>query len=149
MEFPRLGVKSEWQLLAYTTATAMPDLSHSCDLHHSSRQHQILNPLSKPRIWTCVLMYASQICFCWATRDPSRIYDLHHSSSQCRILNPLSEARDWTGYLMVPSQIHKPLGHDGNSSHTFRSRISGDPPPFCGYLTSQNDFLSFCLACIS
>ena len=32
-----------------TTATAMPDPSHVCNLHHSSRQHQILNPLSKAR----------------------------------------------------------------------------------------------------
>ena len=44
MEVPRL------QLLAYTTATAMQDLSCVCDLHHSSWQHQILNPLSKVRI---------------------------------------------------------------------------------------------------
>ena len=49
MEFPRLGVKLELQLLAYTTATAMPDLSHVCDLHHSSWQHWILNPLSEAR----------------------------------------------------------------------------------------------------
>ena len=30
MEVTRLGVKSELQLLAYTTATAMPDPSHIC-----------------------------------------------------------------------------------------------------------------------
>ena len=36
MEVPRLGVKSELQLLTYITATAMPDPSHVCDLHHSS-----------------------------------------------------------------------------------------------------------------
>ena len=30
MEVPRLGVKSELQLLAYTTATAMWDLSRIC-----------------------------------------------------------------------------------------------------------------------
>ena len=35
---------------AYATTTATQDLSHVCDLHHSSRQHQILNPLSKARI---------------------------------------------------------------------------------------------------
>ena len=39
MEVPRLGVKSELQLPAYTTAPEMPDPSHICDLHHSSRQH--------------------------------------------------------------------------------------------------------------
>ena len=36
------GVESELQLPAYTIATATPDLSHSCTLHHSSWQRQIL-----------------------------------------------------------------------------------------------------------
>ena len=49
-EVPRLGVKSEIQPLAYTTGTAMPDPSCVCNLHQSSWQHQILNPLSKPGI---------------------------------------------------------------------------------------------------
>ena len=35
--------------LAYTTATATLDLSHVCDLHHSSWQCRILNPLSETR----------------------------------------------------------------------------------------------------
>ena len=61
MEVPKLGVESELQLLAYTTATAMPDLSHVCNLHHSSRQRQILNPRSEVRDWTLVLMDASQV----------------------------------------------------------------------------------------
>ena len=39
----RLGVESELQLL--DTATATPDPSRVCDLHHSSRRHQILNPM--------------------------------------------------------------------------------------------------------
>ena len=34
-EVPRLGVKSELQLPAYTTATATPDLSCICELHHT------------------------------------------------------------------------------------------------------------------
>ena len=37
MDVPRLGVESELQLPAYTTATAMPDPSHICNLHHSSQ----------------------------------------------------------------------------------------------------------------
>ena len=49
MEVPRLGVESELQLQAYTTATATPDLSCVFDLHHSSQQSQILNPLSGAR----------------------------------------------------------------------------------------------------
>ena len=66
MEDPRLGVESELQLPTYATATAMQDLSRACDLHHSSRQHWILNPLSKARDWTCGLMDTSQIHFLWA-----------------------------------------------------------------------------------
>ena len=49
MEIPRLGVESGLQLPAYTTATAMPDLSSICHLHHSSWQHQILNLPSRAR----------------------------------------------------------------------------------------------------
>ena len=50
MEVPRLGVALKLQLLAYTTATATPDLSCICELLHGSQQCQILNPLSKARI---------------------------------------------------------------------------------------------------
>ena len=49
MEVPRLGVESELQLPAYSTATAGPDLSHICDLHHSSWQPWILSSLSEAR----------------------------------------------------------------------------------------------------
>ena len=55
MEVPRLGVELELQLPAYTTATATPDPSHVYDLHHSSWQHQNLNPLSKARDQTWVV----------------------------------------------------------------------------------------------
>ena len=47
MEVPRLGVESELQLPAYTTATATQDPSHACDLHHSSWQCRTLNPPSE------------------------------------------------------------------------------------------------------
>ena len=49
MEVPELGVESELQLLAYTTATATQDL------HHSLQQHQVLNLLSKAGDQTCIL----------------------------------------------------------------------------------------------
>ena len=49
MEVPRLGVELELHLLAYIITTAMQDLSCICDLHHSSQECQILNPLSKAR----------------------------------------------------------------------------------------------------
>ena len=56
MEVPRLGVKSELQLLTDTTATATWDLSLICDLHHSSQQCWILNPPSEARNQTLILM---------------------------------------------------------------------------------------------
>ena len=44
MEVPRLGVLSELYLPAYATATAMPDPSCICSLHHNSQQCRILWP---------------------------------------------------------------------------------------------------------
>jgi len=64
MEVPRLGLQSEPKLLA--TATAMLDLSLVCDVHHSSQQCWILNPLSWARDRTRVLMDPSQVCYYWA-----------------------------------------------------------------------------------
>ena len=55
-EVPRLGVESELKLPAYATATATSDLSHVCDLHHSSHQCQILDPLSEAKDQTHILM---------------------------------------------------------------------------------------------
>ena len=60
MEVPRRGVELELQLPAY--ATAARDPSHIFDLHGSSWQHQILNPLSEARDRTCILMDLSQVC---------------------------------------------------------------------------------------
>ena len=62
MEVPRLAVESELLLLAYATATATLDLSCICDPHHSSRECQIHNPLSKARDQTHNLMVLSRIC---------------------------------------------------------------------------------------
>ena len=47
IEVPRLRVKSELQLPAYTRATATQGPSLICDLHHSSWLRRILNPRSK------------------------------------------------------------------------------------------------------
>ena len=70
MLVPRLGGESELQLPAYTTATAMQDLSRVCDLHHSSQQHRILNPLSETRDRTRNLMDTM-----------SGLFPLHHNES--------------------------------------------------------------------
>ena len=56
MEVPRLGVELGLSLQAYAAATAMPNPSHICNLHHSWRQHWILNPPREARNWICILM---------------------------------------------------------------------------------------------
>ena len=57
MEVARLGLELELQL----PATATQDPSRICNLHHSSRQSRILNPLSGARDRTRNLMVPSQI----------------------------------------------------------------------------------------
>ena len=64
MEIPRLGVKLELQLPAFASATAIQNPSHICNLHHSSWQCWIPDPLSKARDRTCILMDTIQIRFC-------------------------------------------------------------------------------------
>ena len=54
-------VQSELQPPAYTTATAMQDLSHIFDLHHSTPQHQIRNALNEARDRTRILMDTSRV----------------------------------------------------------------------------------------
>ena len=73
MEVPRLGIESELKLPAYTTAVAMWDLSLVCHLRHSSRQLQILNPLSKARDQIHILLDTSQAHYCWATKGTSTL----------------------------------------------------------------------------
>ena len=68
---PKQGTESELQLLAYTTATATQDPRHICNLHHSSRQRQILNPLSEARDRTHNLMVLSRIHFHCSTTGTS------------------------------------------------------------------------------
>ena len=60
-EVPRLGIKSDLQLQACTTATAMLDPSQICNLHHSLQQHWIHNPLSEAGDGICILMDTSQV----------------------------------------------------------------------------------------
>ena len=74
---PMVGVISELQLPAYTIATATQDPSHICDLHHSSEQGWMLNPLSETRDQTHVIKATSHICFCRAMTETP----FHHFES--------------------------------------------------------------------
>ena len=68
---PRLGVELELQPPAHARATATQDLSRVCNLHHSSQQRRIVNPLSKGRDRTWNLMVPSQIVnHCATTGTP-------------------------------------------------------------------------------
>ena len=121
MEVPRLGVESELQLPAYTTATAIQDLSHIRNLHlHiiGSFDGSIvfvlgtalsgLEGLGNSFFCCCLfvlLFRAASAAYgssqargrieaytpATATLDLSHICDLHHSSGQHQILNPLME----------------------------------------------------------
>ena len=63
MEGPRLGIESELQLPACSTATATAtqDLGHICNLHTSSQQRHIRNPLSRAVDQTPILMDTSRV----------------------------------------------------------------------------------------
>ena len=61
MEVPRQGVQLELHLPACATAIAMPDLSRIYNLQYSLWQHWILNPLSKARDQTHILMDTSHV----------------------------------------------------------------------------------------
>ena len=52
---------------------------HICDLHHSSLQCRIFNPLREARDRTCILMDTCQVCFYWATMGtPMIVFILHN-----------------------------------------------------------------------
>ena len=67
----------ELQLPAYATATETWDPSHLCNLHHSSWQCQLPDPLSKAGNGTHILMDTSRICiYCTEKGTPdSYIFD--------------------------------------------------------------------------
>ena len=67
MEVPRLEVKSELQLPAYATASAMRSPSQVWNLHHSLHQCRILNPRVRPGIKPTSSWILVGFVTCWAT----------------------------------------------------------------------------------
>ena len=101
MEVPRPGVKSELQLLAYTTAAATWDPNSVCDLPHSSGQCRILNLLSEARDRTCILMDASHIPFCCATTGTLLTFLLYAVGPLETPASEISQTRKST-HCMIP-----------------------------------------------
>jgi len=111
MEVPRLGVESELQLPAYTTATATWDLNLVCHLYHSSRQLWILNPLSKARDRTRHLTVPCRICFHCATMGTPNIWILRgHQLLLCGHGLPASEIQ-WIIFMCYLNEIPCRIGH--------------------------------------
>ena len=73
MEVPRLGVKSELQLLAYTTAITTWDPTCVCNPHYSSQQCWILNPLNEARDWTPILRILAGFITLWGTTGTPKV----------------------------------------------------------------------------
>ena len=105
LEVPRPGVESELQLPAYTTAIATPDWSRVFDLHHSSWQHRILNPLRIARDHTHILMDTSRICFHRATMGTPKIghFSIRKSSPP---IPPFNEIEN-TSYIIFQRHQEK------------------------------------------
>ena len=120
----RLGVESELQLLVYTTATATQDLSRVFDLHHSSWQCWIPEPLRETRDRTCILKDTSLIRFCCATigmEVSSLIYPFFYVFVRYPAPNILREFK-------TPCNMVEPTGISVSSiSLGFVSVLSGAP----------------------
>ena len=101
----------ELQLPAYTTATVTWDLSGVCDLHQSSRQHQIINPLSKAKDWTQILMVTSRVPYCWATMgtpEQKNFYEGLWASASPRFISLFHHSvskQDWLLQTVLPESV--------------------------------------------
>ena len=120
MEISRLGVQSELQLLAYTTAMSTLDLSCICNLHHSSRQCWIPNLLSKGRYWTHILMDTTWVCFHCTTMGTLRQGFLNPSSSLLRDMT-LFHGQVRTMKIRKVKQLSQ--GHTANRCQSWYSKL--------------------------
>ena len=99
-EVPRLEVKLELQLLGCTTATAIPDPSCICNLHHSLQQCQILNPLSEARDQIHNLTDTTGFLTCWvmtATPYAAILWLISYTviADYCKLICPWCRRGNW------------------------------------------------------
>ena len=74
MEVPRLGVESDCSCQPTPQPQATHNSRYICNLHHSSQQCRMLNPLRGARDGIRILMDASWVRFCWATTGTPELY---------------------------------------------------------------------------
>ena len=133
MEVPRLGVKSELQLPAYTTATAALDLSLICDLSRSFRQRRILDPLNEAIVWTCNLMDTGWL------RNPLS----HNGNSTLSIFSLAIGKKDigapvaLSGVFSVRLGSRVCLSYLGQGSRRTDLRVAWGAPVWCSGLRIQ------------
>ena len=107
-ELPRLGVKSELQLLTYwpTPQPQQCRIQAASSVYHRPWQHQIINPVSKARDQTHILMDTSwnKSIPLWSTSLWQRRWEYTKGSSHCDLVvtNPTSihEDVDWSLVLL-------------------------------------------------
>ena len=119
MEVPRLGVESELQPPAYTRATAMRDPSRVCNLHHSSRQRRIVNPLShSENSPICLLLF---LLLLLQEMDPKKYCcDLCLRIQHCRELEHRLQTRLGSGVSVAVVQA---CGYSSNWTPTLGTSI--------------------------
>jgi len=79
MEVPKLRVESELRLPVYVMTTANQIQAMSVTYTTAHRQHRILNPLSKARDWTLILMDAIRVLNLLSCNRNSRNQDWSNS----------------------------------------------------------------------
>ena len=123
MEVPRPGVKWELQLPVYATAIATWDPSRIFSLHCSLWQYQILNPLSKARDQTHILMNTSQVCYYWAAMETPWLTLDCPKSQQSRPM-----PRPWADFPVTWEQgdYFRLLFEKHNSSSVLKSASTSD-----------------------
>ena len=116
MEVPRPGSNQSCSCQCIATATATWDPNLVQDLHHSSQQCQIHNPLREARDQTCILTDTSQISFHSATTGTPWCY-VSGSGSLCQ---PRPSYDYWRGKRASNSQaFNSTCWPDLNSESSF------------------------------
>ena len=114
VEVPGPGVKSELWLLAFTTTKATSDQSHIYDLHHSSQQCQILNPLSEARDQTTSSWILVRFLTFWATMGIPLSLFFFFKWLATSMAWGSSGAREWTRSIAVTMLCSHTAGHQGS-----------------------------------